>query len=94
MESLIPAGFDEQLAAVLLQLDATGRSGSTTYAAGKRIFVYCLQGAATLAFTERKLPIELEAGDSVVFDGPETLCWEHRAGEPSRVLVVVARVTT
>jgi transcriptional regulator with XRE-family HTH domain len=93
MESLIPAGFDEQLGAVLLKLDATGRSGTTHYTAGKRVLAYCLQGAATLVFASGKSPIEIEAGDSIVLDGPESMCWENRAEHPSHVFVVVARVT-
>jgi transcriptional regulator with XRE-family HTH domain len=93
MESLVPAGFDERLGAFLLQLDASGRSGSTHYAAGRRLFAYCIKGSATLVFAQGREPIEVESGDSIVLDGPETFSWENRAKNPAHVLVVVARVT-
>ena len=93
MESLIPSNFDEQLGAVLLQLDAEGRSGATQYAAGRRILAYCLVGNATLVFTEGRDPIALEPGDSVVLDGPDSMSWENRSQGPVHVLVVVVRIT-
>ncbi len=93
MESLVPAGFDAQLGAFLLQLDAAGRSGSTGYAAGLRIFSYCIKGDATLVLVDKPEPIELEPGDSVVLDGPETISWENRSKSTVHVLIVVARVT-
>lgn len=93
MESLVPAGFDERLGAFLLQLDATGRSGSTHYAAGRRVFMYCIKGGATLVFAEGREPIEVEQGDSVVLDGPLTFSWENRTKASAHVLVVIAKVT-
>lgn len=93
MESLVPAGFDEKLGAFLLQLDAAGRSGSTDYAAGRRVFAYCIKGQATLVFAGERAPIEIEAGDSVVIDGPETFSWNNRTKSAAHVLVVIARVT-
>jgi transcriptional regulator with XRE-family HTH domain len=94
MESLVPSGFDERLGAFLLQLDATGRSGSTHYAAGRRVFMYCIKGGATLVFAEEgREPIEVEHGDSVVLDGPVTFSWENRTKSSAHVLVVIAKVT-
>lgn len=92
MASLIPAGFDEQLDAVLLELDATGRSGSTHYAAGRRILAYCIQGAAMVVVAEGAEPVELAAGDSVALDGPVSMSWENLGDVPAQILVVVARI--
>lgn len=95
MESLVPAGFDERLGAFLLQLDADGRSGSTHYASGRRIFMYCIKGDATLVFAEEgRGPLQVEFGDSVMLDGPLTFSWENRTKATAHVLVVIAKVAS
>lgn len=95
MESLIPASFDEQLGALLLRLDARGRSGATQYPVGRRILAYCLEGRVALVFAKAgRDPFELERGDSVVLDGPESMSWENRSQEPAHVLVVVGRIAS
>lgn len=93
MESLVPAGFDERLGAFLLQLDADGRSGSTHYSAGRRVFMYCIKGDATLVFAEGREPLEVEHGDSVMLDGPLTFSWENHTKATAHVLVVIAKVS-
>lgn len=92
VESLVQPVADEKLQAVLLRLEAGGRTGATTYARGRRLFAYCTSGAATLVLAEPNEELSMQAGDSVVIAGPRTLAWENREAVTAEVVVVTAMV--
>jgi transcriptional regulator with XRE-family HTH domain len=91
-EWLVPHGFDDRLDASLIEIDPRGRTGTTRCASGRRLFAYCLRGAATLTFTDERESVRVDAGDSVVLDGPLSFSWENHGEARSDVLVVVVRI--
>jgi transcriptional regulator with XRE-family HTH domain len=91
VESLVQPSADESLQAVLLRLDAGGRTGATAYAGGRRLFAYCIRGSAVLALSERDEELTLATGDSVTVNGPRTIAWQNRGTEPVELLVVTVR---
>ena len=93
VEPLVSASADERLQAVLVRLDPQGRTGVTTYAPGRRVFVYSTTGSAVAALTDPKEELSLEAGDSLVVDGPRSVAWENRSEALSELLVVTARLS-
>jgi transcriptional regulator with XRE-family HTH domain len=92
VESLVQPEADEKLQAVLLRLEAGGRTGATTYARGRRLFAYCTSGAAMLVLVEPSEELNVQAGDSVVVEGPRTVAWENRESTPAEIVVVTAMV--
>ncbi|HVZ33294.1 MAG TPA: XRE family transcriptional regulator, partial [Polyangiaceae bacterium] len=91
-ESLVPAGSDDRLSAMLLKLEPGGRTGTTSYRSGTRVFAYCTDGCSTLVLREPEEEVQLESGDSLMLDGPRSFAWENRGDSSADLLVVVARV--
>jgi hypothetical protein len=77
---------------MLIRLDPQGKTGVTSYAPGRRMFAYCTIGAAVATLNEPVEELALEAGDSVVVDGPRTAAWENRTDQLAELLVVAARI--
>lgn len=92
VESLLPSGSDEHMEALLLRLDASGRTGERRVAARSKLFAYVTAGKAVLLLSEPTEELEVEGGDSVVFDGPRGVCWENRTEERVEIVLVTARV--
>lgn len=92
VESLVPGPADEKMQAVLIRLDARGRTGATTYAPGRRLFAYCISGTAILTLAGPDEQFTVEAGDSVIVDGPRTTAWESCGGSVTEILAVTARI--
>lgn len=92
LESLVPASGDEKLQALLLRLEKGGKTGALSCARGRRLFAYCTSGSVAAVLAEPKEELLVEAGDSVVLDGPRATAWENRAASPAEVLVVTARI--
>lgn len=92
VEPLVQASADEKLQAVLVRLDPEGKTGVTSYAAGRRLFAYCTTGNAVVTLSEPVEELVVEAGDSVVVDGPRTVAWQNRSAALAELLVVVARI--
>lgn len=92
LESLVPASADEKLQAILLRLEKGGKTGAMACAPGRRLFAYCTSGTAAAVLAEPNEEILVEAGDSVVLDGPRTAAWENRSSSPAELVVVTARV--
>ena len=93
VEPLVSANADERLQAILIRLDPTGRTGVTSYAPGRRVFAYCTAGLAIAMLNEPVEELSLEAGDSIVVDGPRTVAWENRTENLAELLVVTARLS-
>lgn len=89
-ESLTPAGSDERLSAMLLKVDAGGRTGRIRLASSHRLFAYCAGGTPALLLKEPTEEVPLEGGDSLVLDGPRNLSWENRNKRTAELLVVIA----
>ncbi|MDB4974367.1 MAG: putative HTH-type transcriptional regulator [Myxococcaceae bacterium] len=92
VESLLPSGSDEHLEALLLRLDAEGRTGERKISPRSKLFAYVTAGAATLVLTEPSEELAVETGDSIVVEGPRGVCWENRSTERIEILAVTARV--
>lgn len=92
VEPLVQPSADEKLQAMLIRLDPQGKTGVTSYAPGRRMFAYCTIGAAVATLNEPVEELALEAGDSVVVDGPRTIAWENRTDQLAELLVVAARI--
>jgi len=92
VEPLVQPSADEKLQAMLIRLDPQGKTGVTSYAPGRRMFAYCTIGAAVATLNEPVEELSLEAGDSVVVDGPRTAAWENRTDQLAELLVVAARI--
>lgn len=92
VESLVLPTADEKLQAVLIRLEAEGRTGATIYARGRRLFAYCTNGTADLVLADPDEEFTVHAGDSVVIEGPRTLAWENRASVAAELIVVTAMV--
>lgn len=92
VESLVPGGSDDRLQAVLVRLGRKGRTGTTGYSRGQRLLAYCVSGSAVLVLGEPAEELSVEAGDSVVIDGPRTLAWQSAKTEKAELLVVTVRV--
>jgi len=92
LESLVPAGSDEQIQSMLLRLDAGGRTGTNRTLAGHKTFAYVTSGRATLLLTDPSEELSVEAGDSLLIEGPRGICWQTEASDQAEVLIVTARV--
>lgn len=90
LESLLPAGADEKLQGMLIRLDAGGKTGSIHYAPGRRLLAYCTAGAVVAVLGDPAEEISVNAGDSVVLDGPRKTSWENRFESPAELIVVTA----
>jgi hypothetical protein len=78
--------------AMLIRLDAGGRTGATVYAPGRRLFAYCIAGGAVLVLDEPPEQLAVEPGDSVVLEGPRTIAWENRGASVAELITVTARL--
>lgn len=92
LESLLPADADEKLQGVLIRLDAGGKTGAISHAPGRRLLAYCTSGAVVAVLAEPSEEIAVNAGDSVVLDGPRKTSWENRSGASAELIVVTALV--
>lgn len=92
VESLVHASADERLQAVLIRLDPGGKTGATTYAPERRLFAYCTAGGAIMVLADPAEEFVVEAGDSLMIDGPRTTCWENRTDSLAEILAVTARL--
>jgi transcriptional regulator with XRE-family HTH domain len=92
VEPLVSANADERLQAMLVRLDPEGRTGVSSYAPGRRLFAYCTAGSAIAILSEPVEELALDAGDSVVVDGPRSVAWENRTGAVTELVVVTARL--
>jgi transcriptional regulator with XRE-family HTH domain len=92
LQSLMPASADEKLQAILLRLETGGKTGGMPCAPGRRLFAYCTSGTVAAVLAEPNEEILVEAGDSVVLEGPRTAAWENRSELPAELVVVTARV--
>lgn len=92
VESLVPAGCDERLQAILIRLDPGGRTGTTPLAKARRLFAYGTAGTARLVCDGSAGELLVSAGDSIVLEGPQALCWENAADGSAEILVVTAAV--
>lgn len=92
VESLVHAHADERLQAILIRLDEEGKTGSTAYAPGRRVFAYCIAGSAAIVLTDPAEELLVRQGDSVVIDGPRTAAWVNRGASPVEILAVTARI--
>jgi transcriptional regulator with XRE-family HTH domain len=92
VEPLVQASADEKLQAMLVRLDPEGKTGVTSYAPGRRLFAYCTTGSAVATLSEPVEELVVEAGDSVVVDGPRTVAWQNRSAALAELLVVAARI--
>lgn len=92
VESLVPVGWDEQFEALLLRIEAGGRTGERRVGAGSKLFAYITSGRARLTLSQPVEELVLEQGDSVAIDGPRGACWETHDDETSEIVVVTARM--
>jgi XRE family transcriptional regulator, regulator of sulfur utilization len=92
VESLLPSGSDEHLEALLLKLDREGRTGERKIGSKSRLFAYVTAGPAVLLLSDPAEEIRVDAGDSVVIQGPRGVCWENRESERVEIILVTARL--
>lgn len=92
VESLVPTGSDEHIQSMLLRLEAGGRTGENRTPLGCKTFAYVTSGQAQVNLSEPPEELSLEAGDSLLIEGPRGVCWQT-TDTTLEVLVVTARVT-
>jgi transcriptional regulator with XRE-family HTH domain len=93
VESLLPSGSDENMEALLLRLDPSGRTGERRVATRSKLFAYVTLGSAVLILSDPAEELTVEPGDSAVIDGPRGQCWENRSEERVEILLVTARLS-
>jgi len=92
VESLLPSGSDENMEALLLRLDPSGRTGERRVATRSKLFAYVTLGSAVLILSDPAEELTVEVGDSAVIDGPRGQCWENRSEERVEIVLVTARL--
>lgn len=87
--SLLPAGVDDRLAVMLVELEPGGRSGNPGNAIVGREFAFCIKGGVTLKVgdAEHRLGI----GDSVYYDATPGPRWSNPGRSRCEVLIVSLR---
>jgi XRE family transcriptional regulator, regulator of sulfur utilization len=93
VESLLPSGSDEHLEALLLKLDREGRTGERKIGNKSKLFAYVTAGPAALLLSDPAEEMLVDAGDSVVIQGPRGVCWENRVSERVEIILVTARLS-
>jgi XRE family transcriptional regulator, regulator of sulfur utilization len=93
LEPLVPAGTDDRLSATMLRVDPGGKTGSVEYAADERFFAYCIRGAVQLRIGTSDERQKVEAGDSILLEGPPAVSWENRSKKPAELFIVTVRFT-
>ncbi|MEW5847885.1 MAG: XRE family transcriptional regulator [Myxococcota bacterium] len=89
LRSLMPAGTQGPLAALLVTLEPGGRTGKHFLAEQGHIFGFCVRGQPTLLLDERSH--ELNQQDSVYYDATKQAVWENHSRGPAEVLLVQVR---
>lgn len=89
-ESVLPDGAGDHLRAMLLTLDAGGRTGRIERRRGSREFAYCVRGRVGLIIDGERH--ELDEGDSVLLDDMPATAWENRGEGRAEILLVSARL--
>lgn len=87
-ESLVPSGSNESFSAMLLSMDAGGRTGALPSRKGSHEFAYCIRGQVQLKLGDQTF--ELSRGDSVVVDRTAA-SWENSGRGRAEVLVISMR---
>jgi XRE family transcriptional regulator, regulator of sulfur utilization len=89
VSSLLPAGAEDRLVVVLVELEPGGRSGNPGSAIVGREFAFCVKGAVTLKVgdTEHRLG----PGDSVSYDATPGPRWSNPGRNRCEVLIVSLR---
>ena len=86
-QSLAPNGRELPYSALLVSIDAGGKTGQL-HAPGGHFFAYCLRGRVRVLLHD--LPHELAAGDSVAVDQPRA-AWENAGRAKAEILIVGLR---
>jgi hypothetical protein len=73
-------------------LEKAGKTGAMACAPGRRLFAYCTSGSVAAVLAEPNEEIVVDAGDSVVLEGPRTVAWENRSRLAAEIIVVTARI--
>jgi transcriptional regulator with XRE-family HTH domain len=89
VRSLVPAGMEDRVDAVLVTLEPGGRSGRAVGAATGMQFIYCLRGGVRLTLDETLH--EIGEGDSVVIDTARRAQWHNPGRQRAELLLVSVR---
>jgi transcriptional regulator with XRE-family HTH domain len=92
LEPLVPAGTDDRLSASLVRVDPGGKTGSVKYGAEERFFAYCVRGTINLRIGTSDEPQKVEAGDSILLEGPPSVSWENRSKKAAELFIVTVRL--
>jgi XRE family transcriptional regulator, regulator of sulfur utilization len=89
LRSLVPAGVDARMSAILVSLDPGGKSGSSPASAPGQEFAYCLRGTLQVTLDDERH--EFGEGDSIVYDTQRRVQWENVGDVLAEVLFVSLR---
>jgi transcriptional regulator with XRE-family HTH domain len=89
-ESLLPAQADERLHAMLVSIDAGGKTGRLDRRRGSVEFAYCVRGRVSVAIGG--VDHLLGPGDSVLLEGGQGVSWENLGRVRAEVLLVGAKL--
>jgi transcriptional regulator with XRE-family HTH domain len=90
VRSLIPADRDDRIAAVLVTLEPSGRSGQAVGALAGQQFAYLVRGSVRLTLDEETY--ELAEGDSALLDSDRRVKWHNPSRQRAEILLVTFRL--
>lgn len=88
-QSLLPAGTDDSVAAVLIALEPDGRTGKAAGSPAGQELAFCVRGKATLELGAERFT--LGQGDSIFYDASLSGVWRNESVRPAEILLLTLR---